>query len=154
MPLYHYTCDKDDNQRCKLNDLPEEFFQGEDIGVTVNLESRLVTYTDEGHIDGEASPLVWLVKHGMFDEVDIKCPVCEGTTRKVMCAVPSYVRGNCYLDVEGCRRDMNLYKLQNNDPYDYMRQPGEKEELIAKIKRGNKAKPQYYHMGGGSKKSS
>jgi predicted nucleic acid-binding Zn ribbon protein len=153
MPVYHYTCDKKEEERCKISNLPEEFFEGKDIGIAVNLESRLNVIDNDGNIDADISPLVWFVNHGMLEEPDIRCPVCEGKTRKVMCAVPSYVRGNCYLDVEGCRRDMNIYKLQNDDPYAYMRQPGEKDEMIAKLKRGNKAKPKYFTTGGSAKSS-
>lgn len=140
MPLYYYTCDKNEDERCKLAGLPEEFFEGKDIGVAVVLETPYVTCDADGQIDSN-SPLVWVENHGMFDNKEIVCPVCKGQTRKMMGAVQSYIKGNCYLDVEGCRRDMNIYKLQKDDPYGHMRQPGEKDDLISRIKRGNKAKP-------------
>ena len=75
---------------------------------------------------------------------DKECPVCDGESRKVIQRTEGYIRGNCYLDTKGCKKDMNLWKLQNDDPYGYMRPPGEKDELIAKIKRNGKPKPKIY----------
>lgn len=151
MPIYQYTCNKPIEERCKIANLPEEFFNGDDIGFNVNLEAKSIVSDEEGNIDADASPLVWLENHGMFENVNITCPVCEGSARKIISVVNSYIKGNCYLDIEGCKKDMNLYKLQNDDPYGHMRPPGEKDELIAKIKRGNKPKPKTYLMGGSQK---
>lgn len=141
---YVYTCANE--ERCKIADLPQEFFEGKLDDLYVDVDSRLNVYTDDGKIDIQKSPLVWFVSHAMEDDPEIKCPVCDANARKVIQRVTSYFRGNCYLDVEGCKRDMNIYQLQKNDPYGHMRQPGEKDELISKLKRGNKPKPQYYRM--------
>lgn len=148
MAIYHYVCDKEPETRCKLSNLPEEFFDGKDIGISVNLEHRLIQYTPDDQIDADNSPIVLVVSHGMFEEVSIKCPGCEGNARKIIGDVASYVRGNCYLNKEDCTRQMNIHKLQTDDPYGYMRPAGEKDELIKKLRRGKKAPPKNFYPGG------
>ena len=73
------------------------------------------------------------------------CPRCSGSnTEKTMLGVttgPCYIRGNGYLDRSGCRRDMNLYHLQNDDPYSEYRQIGEAEDLAIRIKKDGQHKP-------------
>lgn len=61
-----------------------------------------------------------------------------------------YVRGNGYLDREGCTRDMHLHKLVTDDPYADMRVPGEVDEMKAKFKRAGQHKPNTKHMVVGS----
>ncbi len=61
-----------------------------------------------------------------------------------------YVRGNGYLDREGCRRDMNLHKLTTDDPYKNMRVAGEVDEMKAKFKRAGQHNPNSKHVAMGS----
>ncbi len=78
-----------------------------------------------------------------------ECPRCLGTnTVKVLHGIKltSYVRGYGYLDRAGARRDMNLYKLQNDDPYKAMRVTGETDDLVARLKRGGKHNPKPKHI--------
>lgn len=83
--------------------------------------------------------------HGMNEKPKVKCPKCGKTNTEVCFAGYEppifYIRGNGYLDKTGARRDMNLHKLVNDDPYAGMRQPGEKEELADKLRRGGKHNP-------------
>lgn len=84
--------------------------------------------------------LVFEVEHGMNEKPKISCPKCGGTETEI-CFLSSptfYVKGNGWLDVKGRRRDMHLWKLQNDDPYASMREPGEKEELAASLRKGGK----------------
>ncbi len=72
------------------------------------------------------------------------CPRCQGTDcDKTMYGVTftCYVRGNGYLDKEGCHRDMNRHKLETDDPYGNMRVPGEVDEMKAKLKRAGQHNP-------------
>ncbi len=57
-----------------------------------------------------------------------------------------YVRGNGYLDREGCKRDMHLHKLVTDDPYKNMRVAGEVDEMKAKFRRAGQHKPNSKHM--------
>lgn len=68
-----------------------------------------------------------------------KCPKCGG--RKT---IPNYygqnnmswVRGNGIVnDKAGARRDMDRHTLVNNDPYGYMRQPGEVDHMLDQSRR-------------------
>jgi hypothetical protein len=146
---YRYTCSSE--KRCKIADLPDEFFEGDTKDLETDFGSRLSTIAEDGTIDAEKSPLVWVVVHGMQESPEVLCPVCSSKARKVIQSVHSYFRGNCYLDIAGCKREMNIHKLKNDDPYGHMRQPGEKDDLINKLKRGNKPKPKSFIMPGTKK---
>lgn len=52
-----------------------------------------------------------------------------------------YVRGNGYLDRVGVQRDMNKFKLTQDDPYGQYRVTGEVDELKARIDRAGKHNP-------------
>ena len=84
-------------------------------------------------------------KHGMNEKPKVKCPKCGGLDTEQCFSgfePPTfYIHGQGYLDVKGRRRDMHLHKLMNDDPYGHMRQPGEKEELAASLRKGGKHNP-------------
>jgi hypothetical protein len=139
---YHYRCTKDDY--CTLSDLPEEFHEGK-LDIEVAVDSRIIEVTN-GSID-PSSPLVWVVEHPMVESPQVSCPLCNESARRVVSAPSAmYFRGNCYLDKVGAQRDMNLYKLQKDDPYGYMREPGEKDDLISRLKKKGRHDPktQYF----------
>lgn len=98
----------------------------------------------------ERKPLVFEVKHGMHEKPVVTCPKCgKHNTAITFIGVtppPFYVRGYGWLDVKGRRRDMNLHKLVNDDPYKNMRQPGEKDDLAHKLRKGGKfnSKPKIF----------
>tara|TARA_R100001244_G_scaffold25113_2_gene25411 strand:- start:72845 stop:73300 length:456 start_codon:yes stop_codon:yes gene_type:complete len=145
---YYYTCASKE-KRCRIEDLPEAFFEGK-MKIELAVKASAVERSEDGRID-TLSPLVWIVEHPMAEQPELKCLVCEGAARKVMQRTgATYIRGNGYLDTKGCRRDMNLYKLQKDDPYGHMRQPGEKDDLVNKIKKAgkkNSARPQHFYRG-------
>lgn len=88
----------------------------------------------------EACEHVWEVHHGMSEEPKLECPECSKSdiVKLVSRIAFTYVKGNGFLDVEGRRRDMHLYKLQNDDPYGHMRPPGDKEVIEQKLKNAGK----------------
>ena len=133
---YHYSCAAKD--RCKISGLPEEFFEGEMEDLELALDSKSLEIDEDGAIDLE-SPLIWVVEHPMKETPEVTCPACKGKARRSIQKVGAvYIRGNGYLDKQGCLRDMNLYKLQKQDPYGHMREPGEKDHLINKFKKAGK----------------
>ena len=79
--------------------------------------------------------------HSIKDDPEIKCPKCDAPCFRVIQPVHGYVKGNCYLNRSECKKQANLSLLQDDDPYSRHRQPGEKDELISKIKKGKKGKP-------------
>lgn len=89
--------------------------------------------------------IIWEVVKGMNEKPKVKCPKCNKTNTEVCFLgydAPSFhVRGYGYLDVKGRRRDMNLYKLVNDDPYGHMREPGEKDDLATSLRKGGKHNP-------------
>lgn len=83
------------------------------------------------------------IVHKINETPDLECPKCGGETHKtyVNAKIQGYVKGNGIVnDVGGARRDMNLYKLQKEDPYAQHRVAGEKDYLENKFRRGGKAK--------------
>ncbi len=122
MPIYHYRCTKD----CKLEDM----------------EKHKKTF-----VRVKSGDLVWEERHGMLEDPPIKCPLCDEKAIKTfegIGAPVSYIRGYGYLDRSGCRRDMDLYKLnKGEDPYAGMRQPGEVDELKDNLRKPKK-KRQYF----------
>lgn len=134
---YYYRCGKERDDACKLAETPDEVFEN----LTVALKEKWITFTEDGEIDHSQTPLVWETEHSMGETPEIKCPVCESSALRLISGGEFYFRGNGYLDKAGCRRDMNLYKLQQNDPYGYMRQPGEAEHLADSIRKRGKRDP-------------
>jgi hypothetical protein len=144
---YYYKCDKRRAECCKISDLPDRFFKtGLFEQAEIVVENRLTELTEDGLIDGDNSPLVWAVEHKMVEKPEVKCPICENGAVVIINKAPNwYWRGDCYANKADCQKQMNIHKLKTNDPYGYMRQPGEVDDMINKIKRGNKSKPKHFH---------
>ena len=83
----------------------------------------------------------------MSEDPEILCPACGTKAIKVIVRTPiAYFRGYGYLDKKGCHRDMNLHKLSTDDPYDYMRQPGEVDHMKDQIRKGGRFDPKPKHF--------
>lgn len=140
---YYYRCGKKRDECCKLADAPNQVFEEN----TVVLPERIVDRDEEGNINESTTPIILEIHHGMSETPEIKCPVCEHECIRVIAkSVTAYFRGYGYLDKKGCYRDMNLYKLQTDDPYGYMRQPGEAEFMADQIKKKGKFDPKPKHF--------
>lgn len=77
------------------------------------------------------------------------CPRCQGSnTEKTLIGTSQicYVKGNGYLDKAGCKRDMNLLKLQREDPYAEYREPGEVDDLTNRLRKGGQHDPKPIHF--------
>lgn len=142
MPTYNYCC-----PQCKITDLLKT---DEEFGL------RFYQHKDEN------SPLIWEVKHSIHEKPEVECPLCGAVSSRTFLGVDPVdfrTKGNGYLDTEGCRRDMALYRLTNagghegaGDPYDYLREPGEVDDLADRLRKAGKTgydkngrkKTQYY----------
>jgi len=74
----------------------------------------------------------------------VVCPRCGGSECSISMLgvqVRSYIKGYGWKDRVGARRDMNLYHLQNDDPYSKHRVPGEKDHIERGLKNGGKHDP-------------
>lgn len=113
--------------------------------------------------DEECHEVIFETSHAMSPtEAELsrarECPRCLGVdTTKTMVGttLTCYVRGYGYLDRAGTTRDMNLYKLQNEDPYREYRVTGEVDHLESKLKRAGRhdPKPKHYLSGPGDTKA-
>jgi len=75
------------------------------------------------------------------------CPRCNSTRCERSFhngKVIGYTLGAGYCDKEGAKRDMDVFTLQNNDPYAQYRVDGEVESMVNKIKKRGKPKPKYF----------
>jgi putative FmdB family regulatory protein len=99
----------------------------------------------------EKKQFIFEAVRGMTEKIKIKCPKCGSTdTAQHFGMVPMfYVKGYGWLDVKGRRNAMNLHKLQTDDPYKRYRAPGEKDDLVYRLKNKGKRNPkrQYFMTG-------
>jgi putative FmdB family regulatory protein len=101
-----------------------------------------------GKCSTEKRAFIFEAQRGMTEKIKIKCPKCGSVdTEQHFGMVPMfYVKGYGWLDKKGRRRDMNLHKLQNDDPYAKYRVPGEKDDLVHRLKKGGKRDPKRQHF--------
>jgi len=78
--------------------------------------------------------------HSMKKDPKIKCPKCGSACFRAIQPVHGYVRGNCYLNKKECKSQASMALLNDHDPYAKHRQPGERDDLINKIKKGDRKK--------------
>ena len=125
MPTYHYMSD------VLLSDIKDD--------------SRLKGY--ELYIEDpdnlENCRLIWVVNHSIYDDPVIMCPITgKPAIRTLVGCEPAevYVKGyGMARDKAGARRDMNRHTLETADPYAKLRQPGEKDDMINRLKKAGKA---------------
>jgi predicted nucleic acid-binding Zn ribbon protein len=107
------------------------------------LEADIVT-PDKDFFQVKSGNLVWEETHGMTEDPKIKCPLCgkkAAKTMEGMSAPVFYFPGNCYLNKEECRKQMDLHALESgNDPFAAHRQPGEVDHIKDKLRRNKKPK--------------
>jgi hypothetical protein len=107
----------------------------------------------------EQSTLVFEAVHGMFPTVEevlkaTQCPFCDGhnVVKTFLGVTIDYrVRGGDWREFRknnaaALQRDMALHQLEHDDPYGYMRKPGDKADLADQIRDGRKkkTKKQYF----------
>lgn len=81
--------------------------------------------------------LTFEVEHSSSDVISLKCELCGGSNiRKLMTPPTTYVRGDGYKDKIGAKRDRDLHLMLSNDPYASSRKPGDKLDIINKLRRG------------------
>ena len=106
---------------CKADKLSEE--KAKTLDITVDPEGVLL----------------WTERHEMSVTPDIKCPICDkgGAVQSLYeGGTDFYFKGNCYLNRADAKRHMDLRLLESgNDPYKHMRQSGEVDDKIQKLKK-------------------
>ena len=112
--------------------------------------------------DGEdyrLEPLVWEVSYSSYQDKHTKifeyyyndekltappeifCPLCKKKAVVTFLGVRihGFTKGQFLKDKDGCKREMDLHKLKNDDPFGEHRESGEKDYLISKLeKEGSK----------------
>jgi len=84
--------------------------------------------------------VVFEVSHSIHEQPEIICPACnkKNCEHIILTASKHWVRGNGWLDVKGRQRDLNRHTLANNDPYAHMRESGEADDLMVRLKNDGK----------------
>jgi len=128
MPKYQFCC-----ENCSGN-------LGED-GSSSSCDSSIPFFDEETGfgLHPETLEYLFIIECKMVDKPNKpKCPNCGGKktyTSFTGNEIVSYIRGNGIVnDKSGARRDMNRHHLQNGDPYGHMRQSGEVDHLLDKIR--------------------
>lgn len=128
MPKYDYIC-KDCATKAAQSSESEDFIYNESV---------FETYHSMNPSDDELLSA-------------IKCPRCGG----VNCDksyfgynITTFILGYGWSDVSGRKRDMHLYKLENEDPYSSFRQPGEADDLKTKLRNAGKHDPKTKYFTG------
>lgn len=124
MPVYVYEC-----QDCKSK------YSDEDIDMmdTDQQESNILfeTYHSMNPTDDELSS-------------SVICPRCDSNNCNktyVNIKISSYARGYGWKDYAGARRDMNIFHLDNDDPYKSHRVDGEVDHIRSNMKKNSKHNP-------------
>lgn len=134
MPTYNYECNS-----CKAkayaehSELLENDSQGEKC-LPRELYEELILFETEHSLRPSEKELY----------AATECPRCNGhdcTRTMYGTRIHSYVRGYGWKDRVGARRDMNRYKLANDDPYAEHREHGEAEYLDNKLKKEGQYNP-------------
>lgn len=78
--------------------------------------------------------------HHMREEPSISCPNCGEKCSKTLegMNLTTYTRGYGYCDRKGCKRDMNLHTLRNNDPYAQHRVNNEQDYIADNLKKAGR----------------
>ena len=146
MANYNYecnTCKKKAHRKHK--DLLREDAQGEKQ-LPIELYEELVLF--------ETSHPMQPTEKELYEATE--CPRCGGhdCTKTLHGAqIHGYVRGYGWLDREGAKRDMNRYKLANDDPYAQYRVEGEVDHIDSQLKKEGQHDPKRKHyLAGDGKK--
>ena len=79
----------------------------------------------------------------------IECPRCAGHNCEKThygSNIHSYIKGYGWLDKAGAKRDMNRYKLTNEDPYGIYRVPGEVDHIKKTLEKEGQHDPKTKHF--------
>lgn len=110
--------------------------------------------------DDEQSEIVFEVSHSIVFppkqklQKITKCPLCESSNTHITMLGTDQsirIRGGDWREfrkknAKALQRDMALHQLQNDDPYGYMRPPGEKADLADKLRASGKKHTQKTHF--------
>lgn len=118
-------------------------------------KSKLISDGNSKTLPAEiyAREVLFETSHGMKPKPEelkeaTKCPRCGGHDCQKSFhgfAVTGYIRGYGWMDKSGVNRDMNLYHLDNKDPYAEHRVDGEVDHIKSQLKKAGKhqTKPIY-----------
>ncbi len=128
MITYAYICDD-----CSIDSATKRNKHGDKFSIKGirNKEDSVAGWNEHGDY-------VFYIDSTMADKPSHPaCPKCSGVKTNSTVTENSgqgYIRGNCYLDKTGAKRDQSVYKLKNEDPYGHMRVSGEVDHMVAKFK--------------------
>lgn len=77
--------------------------------------------------------------HSIKEDLDVKCE-CGSPCFRVLCPPEINVRGSCYMNKKDCKTQAAISTLKDADPYQTHRLPGETDDIINKLKRGDRKK--------------
>ncbi|MDB4490166.1 hypothetical protein N9045_01480 [bacterium] len=134
MPRYNYECLKCKKKAYK--DHKDHLFEDNsgDKQLPPELYESLVIF--------ETSHSIQATEKELLEAKE--CPRCSSTNcEKTMYGTDhhSFIRGYGFLDKSGAKRDMNRFKLNNDDPYGEYRVAGEVDHINTQLNKGGKHDP-------------
>lgn len=134
MPLYNYHCLDCEEKAFKQHaDLCKTGLDGRQV-LPADLYEELVLFETSHAMQPSAEEL----------HEATECPRCKGhNCEKTLYGsqIIGYVRGYGFLDKAGAKRDMNRFKLTEEDPYAEYRVPGEVDDIKRKLDDGGRHAP-------------
>jgi len=121
-----------------------------------NYECNICTAKFKETVGGRDLTIAELEEHSLFETKHPMKPTPEELAESVVCPrcqsqdcdrsfhgtnIIGYVRGYGFLDRVGCKRDMNVYKLTQDDPYGVYRQGGEVDHIKNKLQKMGQHQP-------------
>lgn len=113
----------------------------------LNCKKKLgsIELTDEQY----QAEILYEVKHSMEPSAEelhkaCECPRCKSHKAKRVYwgyEITTYTRGYGFLDKAGATRDMNIYKLTQDDPYAQYRVDGEADDIKTRLQRQGQHNP-------------
>lgn len=133
MPKYIYEC-LDCEKLAKENHKDRLIAVGEEFELEFGLYEELVLFETAHSMEPSEEEL----------REATQCPRCKGhNCHKSFnnLNISGYVRGYGWMDKAGAQRDMNLYKLEKDDPYKQHRVAGEADDIATKLRKAGKHNP-------------
>lgn len=145
MANYNYECNL-----CKK----EAYSKFKDLLITDdNGDKRLPDELYEEYVLFETSHPINPTENELREATECpRCGKCDCTKTVYGAEVYGYTRGYGWLDRTGIRRDMNRYKLANDDPYAQYRTDGEVDHIDERLKKEGQFDPKRKHFLTGNNK--
>lgn len=139
-----YTCEagcKLPELRKEYNRLKQQYINGvEEVAPRLKeLHTLRIDLYSLHELPPDEQQLRWSIYQVPTEQLELSCPICgQRALRCLPRRLLAYTRGYGWKDRKGAKRDMNLHKLTNDDPYSQYRADGEADDLADRLRKAGK----------------